>query len=134
MKMNSFMKATSAALILVVMLLAGATALAQSGRGGMRGYVDFQDVAYNDLPSKHLRAKVELRGIGVYNKSVYTTQTDEHGIWRFDEIGLGEYELLITAPGYREYKIEILIPSDFIGNLAIVLKKTSSKAAARRKH
>ncbi|MDT7543636.1 MAG: hypothetical protein QOE33_3540 [Acidobacteriota bacterium] len=101
---------------------------AQSGRGSMRGYVDFEDISYNDMPASKVRARVELRGVTEYNRDVlYKTETDEHGLYNFGPISLGEFKLSISAPGYTTYETTLLIPSDFECHLATALKKARGK-------
>lgn len=119
--------------LLVILLLFGGVASAQSGRGAMHGYVAFEGVAYNDLAKQKVRAKVELHGNTEFNQSVYTTETDERGSYDFKAIPMGEYVLRISSPGLRVYETEIYIPSDFVCNLATMLKKGSSKAAKGHK-
>jgi hypothetical protein len=107
----------------LLVVLSGVAAFAQSGRGTMHGYVAFDDVSYNDLAQKKVRAQVELRGSTQYNREVsYKTETDEHGAYDFNSIGMGEYVLRISSPGHATYETEIYIPSDFACRLAIMLK------------
>jgi hypothetical protein len=114
------------------LLLCCAVASAQSGRGSMRGYVDFEGISYNDMPASKVRARVELRGIGEYNGGLlYKVETDEHGLYNFGSIGLGEFKLTISAPGYTTYETTLLIPSDFTCNLATALKKAHTKTHAK---
>jgi FlaG/FlaF family flagellin (archaellin) len=118
-------------IVLLLLSLCCSVAHAQSGRGSMHGYVDFEGISYNDLPASKVRARVELRGIGEYNgEQLYKTETDEHGLYDFGRIGLGEFKLTISAPGYTTYETTLLIPSDFICNLATALKKTHAKTKA----
>ena len=100
---------------------------AQSGRGLMHGYVDFEGVAYNDVGPTKTKARIELKGSTPHNHATYTTQTDERGSYDIKPIGMGEYTLKITSPGYRTYQTEILIPSDFECRLATSLKKVGEK-------
>jgi hypothetical protein len=101
--------------LIASMLLAGA-AYAQSGRSVMRGFVAFEGVAYVD---KQPRAKVEL--------CANTTETDEHGFYELKIASLGECKLRISAPGFATYEISIYMPSDFVGNLATLLKRDGSR-------
>ena len=122
----------SAAAALCVALCCAAGAGAQSGRGMMHGYVEFEGVSYNDLPASRLRAKVELHGLGEYNHEEYAAETDGHGLYDVREIRMGEYALRITAPGYAPYETRLLIPSDFECRLATALKKAGAKVSAKR--
>src|SRR5882672_841844 len=110
--------ATSIALLLIC----AAMALGQSGRSGMRGYVAFEDLSYNDVAERKVHATVELRR-HAGDKDPVTVKTDEHGLYDFQSVSPGEYVLRISSPGYRVYETEIYLPSDFIGNLAVMLKK-----------
>ena len=98
------------------------TAFAQSGRSGMHGYVAFEDLSYNDVAERKVHAKIELRR-NATDKEPFTTQTDEHGSYDFGSVSPGEYVLRISSPGYKIYEAEIYLPSDFIGNLAVRLRK-----------
>jgi len=123
-----FQKAAGAAIKLTaVTVLLAALATAQSGRGSMRGYVMFEGVSYVEVAEKKIHAKVELLDTKQH-KPVYTTETDEHGSYDFGTTSLGEFVLRISSPGFKTYQTEILIPSDFMGNLATMLKKESHKS------
>lgn len=119
-----------AAIFCVALCCVGARA--QSGRGMMHGYVEFEGVSWNDLPASKVRAKAELRGLGEFNHGVYTAETGEHGSYDIREITMGEYQLRVTAPGYKPYETRLLIPSDFECRLATALKKAVAKTAAKR--
>jgi hypothetical protein len=124
--------ARALAAVAASLLLCCAVASAQSGRGSMRGYVDFEGISYNDMPASKVRARVELRGIGEYNGGqFYKVETDEHGLYDFGSISLGEFKLTISAPGYATYETTLLIPSDFECRLATALKKTRAKTNAK---
>jgi hypothetical protein len=105
-----------------LLLICATVALAQSGRSGMRGYVAFEDLSYNEVAEHKVHARLELRR-ATRDKDVVTTDTDEHGLYDFHSVSPGEYVLRISSPGYRVYETEIYLPSDFIGNLAVMLKK-----------
>ncbi|MDQ2977479.1 MAG: carboxypeptidase-like regulatory domain-containing protein [Acidobacteriota bacterium] len=96
--------------------------MTQSGRSGMRGYVAFEDLSYNEVAERKVHARIELRRTA-RDKDVVSTETDEHGSYDFHSVSPGEYVLRISSPGYRVYETEIYLPSDFIGNLAVMLKK-----------
>jgi hypothetical protein len=108
--------------LFVALLICAMVALAQSGRSGMRGYVAFEDLSYNDVAERKAHARIELRR-PTDDKNVLTTETNEHGSYDFHSVSPGEYVLRITSPGYRVYQTEIYLPSDFICNLAVMLKK-----------
>jgi hypothetical protein len=127
--------ARAATMFLLALVMCGVNVVsAQSGRGTMHGYVAFEDVAYNDLAGKKVRAKVELRGSTEFNRAtVYTAETDERGSYDIKSVAMGEYVLRISSPGYAAYEIEVYIPSDFACSLAIMLKKQGGKGDASRK-
>ena len=108
--------------LLVLMFICAMMTLAQSGRSGMRGYIAFEDLSYNDVAERKVHARIELRRTAE-DKDVLKTETDEHGLYDFHSVSPGEYVLRISSPGYRVYEAEIYLPSDFIGNLAVMLKK-----------
>ncbi len=121
--MHLLMKKIHLAVTLLVVLIVCALApLAQSGRSGMRGYVAFEDLSYNDVAERKVHAKIELRRTRE-DKDPITTETNEHGSYDFELVSPGEYVLRITSPGYRAYETEIYLPSDFICNLGVMLKK-----------
>ena len=135
--MYSSSQSARAALVLALALCCGgATAAAQSGRGAVRGYVAFEDVAYNDLAKKKVRARIELRDGTGHNRGVlYTAETDERGSFGIESVSAGEYVLLTTSPGYAAYEIEVYLPSDFVCSRAVMLKRPGGKGAGggRRK-
>ncbi len=104
----------------LTLLALPAVAHAQSGRASLNGWVAFEDVAYVD---KQPTATVELRHVLPDTAVVYSTRTDEHGFYAFSRIGLGEFDLKITAPGFKPYEALVYVPSDFAGNWATLLKK-----------
>jgi hypothetical protein len=106
----------------LVLLICTMVALAQSGRSGMHGYVAFEDLSYNDVAERKVHATAELRR-HAGDKEAITTTTNEHGSYDFQSVSPGEYVLRISSPGYRAYETEIYLPSDFIGNLGIMLKR-----------
>jgi len=88
-------------------------AMAQSGRASMHGYVAFEDLSYVEVSEKKVDATIELRGNTEFNHEVFTAKTDEHGSYDLKSIPMGQYVLKISSPGYRDYKTEIYLPSDF---------------------
>jgi hypothetical protein len=106
----------------VLLVICATVALTQSGRSGMRGYVAFEDLSYNEVAERKVHARIELRRTA-RDKDVVSTETEEHGSYDFHSVSPGEYVLRISSPGYRVYETEIYLPSDFIGNLAVMLKK-----------
>lgn len=108
--------------LFVLLLVCATVTMAQSGRSGMHGYVAFDDLSYNEVAERKVHARIELRR-STDNKDVVKTETDEHGLYDFHSVLPGEYVLRISSPGYRVYQTEIYLPSDFIGNLGVMLKK-----------
>jgi hypothetical protein len=115
--------------LLVTLLLLSGAASAQSGRAVMKGYVAFENVAYVD---KQPRARVELCAGARGKNCGATTETDEHGLFAISPAPLGEWWLRISAPGFVTYEINIYLPSDFIGNLAVMLKRADNKKSSRK--
>ena len=128
MHINHQRVCTAMTILFLSLLLFGTTALAQSGRGLMHGYVAFEDLSYNEVESGAIHATVELRTAKAGGRGAYTTQTNEHGAYDFPSIAMGEYVLHITAPGYSPYEAELYIPSDFECKLAVMLKKENKRA------
>jgi len=79
-------------------------------------------LSYNDVAERKVHARIELRRTRE-DKDPITTETNEHGSYDFELVSPGEYVLRITSPGYRAYETEIYLPSDFICNLGVMLKK-----------
>ena len=120
--MHSSKRVPVAFALFVAILLFTAATLAQSGRSGMRGYVAFEDLSYNDVAERKVHANVELLRTR-NDKHPITTQTTEHGSYDFGSVSPGEYVLRISSTGYRVYETDIYLPSDFIGNLAVMLRR-----------
>jgi hypothetical protein len=100
----------------------------------VRGYIVFEDVAYNDLAEKKVRARVELRGSTEFNRdTVYTAETNERGSYEIKAVAMGGYVLRISSPGYAAYQTELYIPSDFVCSIAVMLKRQGGKVAGSRK-
>jgi len=108
--------------LFVLLLVCATVAVAQSGRSGMRGYVAFEDLSYYQVAERKVHARIELRRT-TDDKDVVKTETDEHGLYDFHSVSVGEYVLRISSPGYRVYETEIYLPSDFSCNLGVMLKK-----------
>ena len=94
----------------------------------MRGFVAFEDLSYNEVAKRKVHAKIELRRTKEARDG-FTTETDEHGRFDFQVVSPGEYILRISSPGYKVYETEILLPSDFSGNLGVMLRKVKTPAA-----
>jgi hypothetical protein len=122
--------ATPLMLLLVTLLLFDGAASAQSGRAVMKGYVAFENIAYVD---KQPRARVQLCAGARGKNCGATTETDEHGLFAISPAPLGEWWFRISAPGFVTYEINIYLPSDFIGNLAVMLKRAENKKTSSRK-
>jgi hypothetical protein len=99
----------------------------QSGRGLMHGYVAFEDVSYNEMSDGKVHAKIELRADAKSSTAAYTAETTNYGSYDFKSVGMGEYVLRITSPGYEPYETRLYIPSDFECRLAVMLKKAKPK-------
>lgn len=107
-------------LLAFALLIIPGAAHAQSGRATLNGWVAFEGVAY---VNKQPTATVQLRHVPPDTSVAYSMKTDEHGFYAFSPIGLGEFDLRITAPGYKPYDALVYVPSDFAGNWAVILKK-----------
>lgn len=116
--------------LFVAALLSSATAMAQSGRGGMHGYVAFEGVNYVDVGKSKVRARIELRATTTGDGRIYNGETNEYGAFDLKEIAMGDYMLRISAPGFRTYETEVYLPSDFIFNLATHLRKANASEQA----
>ncbi len=106
--------------LLMTLLLLCCTTWAQSGRGAMSGYVAFDGV---DTTKVKVKTKVELRALSKNSETSMETETNERSAYQFKAIPMGEYELLISAPGFITYEAKIYIPSDFLCHLAVMLKR-----------
>lgn len=112
-----------AAIALAGLFICAGDALAQSGRGAMHGYIVFNDISYNDLPASGVVATIEMKSVTSGDEGHFTAQSDEHGLFKLDGVRMGEYKLTIKAAGYRTYTTQLYIPSDFVGNLSVVLRR-----------
>ena len=109
-------------LLAILLLLACGASHAQSGRASVTGWVNFEDVAYND---EQPRATVRLFQVGEHAVS-YETTTDEHGRYAFEIHALGRCRLEISAEGYEPYATELYLPSDFVAHWAVSLRKKAN--------
>ena len=104
------------ALLLLAFCVPGA---AQSGRAEVRGWVNFEGVAYED---EQPRAEVRLLREGEF-PAEYETRTDERGRYVFEVPMLGRCRLEISAAGYESYSTELYLPSDFVAHWAVELRR-----------
>lgn len=112
------------ALLLVILTLACADTRAQSGSGGLRGFVTERVSAANGIAG----ARVELRELYVWNDPKakpdrHIAITDETGNYSFPKVRMGEYTLRVTAEGFEPYEMTLLITSDMSAKLGTLLKK-----------
>jgi hypothetical protein len=77
----------------VLMFLSGAFLHAQSAQGSLAGTVT--DSAGALVPG----AKVDILNQGT--AASYTTKTTPEGIFRFPEVALGSYTVMVSAPGFK---------------------------------
>jgi hypothetical protein len=111
------MKTTRIAIALVLLALCGASQ-AQSGRATLRGWVNFEHVAYVDpQPVAIVRLRQEAEP-----QAAYETKTDEHGFYDFNVPSLGRFELTISAEGFETYTTELYLSSDVMANWPVQLK------------
>jgi hypothetical protein len=117
-------------LVILAVAVGGGVTRAQSGHSSFKGYVAFEGIAYVD---KQPRAKVELLKTADSKQASASAETDEHGMYDLQFASLGEAVLRISAPGYKTYQIDVYLPSDFTGNLAVLLKKEDAGTPATKK-
>lgn len=99
-----------------LLLLLTGSASAQSGMGGVSGWVIDQTAALKEGKFVGIAgAKVQLGG--------KTVTTDKKGAYDFGEIQDGTYTLEVSAPGYKNYKLSISIGSDEIVSVSALLLK-----------
>jgi hypothetical protein len=91
-KWITFLVATISVLSIVLSPL---TALAQTSRGTITGEVT------DPQGAKIAGADVELTNKGT--NQTRTTKSNDSGIYRFDAVELGQYDLKISAPGFKHY-------------------------------
>ena len=123
----SFRFARLAGVLLSVAVVGASHRTPQSGRGAVRGYVAFEDVAPMDVKANDAHAIVELHGSTAANTDVvYTARTGDTGSYDIPSVGMGEYTLRIAREGYRTWQADVYIPSDFECRLAVMLKKAGA--------
>ena len=99
-----------------LLLLLTGSASAQSGMGGVRGWVIDETAALNEGKFVGIAgAQVQLSG--------RTVTTDKKGAYDFGEIQDGNYTLEISAPGYRKFKLSISVGSDEVVSVSALLLK-----------
>jgi len=116
--------------VTIGLFMCAGAASAQSGRAVMKGYVVFEGLAYVD---KQPRAKIELCSNSEGKGCATSAMTNEHGLFEINPAPLGEWWLRISAAGFKTYEISIYLPSDFIGNLAVMLKLADNKSIGTRR-
>jgi hypothetical protein len=86
------------AIILTIILAAAAAAFAQSNAtdGALDGFV-------ND-PSGGSVASAKVMALNLGTNQVHETTTDGTGYFRFPLLQVGEYQLLVSAPGFADYQ------------------------------
>mgnify|MGYP000854637890 CR=1 FL=1 len=114
----------SAAILAITVLIAVIPVKAQSGRGTMRGWIEFEGVGRNNVKARGVVARVELVAVDDGREAPpIVTNTDEIGGYLIENVPAGDYVLRIGSPGFRSYEIELYLPSDFECRLATHLKK-----------
>jgi hypothetical protein len=109
-------------LALFLLSMCGASA-AQSGRATLRGWVNFEGIAYNDTqPRAHVLLKAEAE-----SAMPYEATTDEHGFYDFNVVSLGRFHVEISAPGFVTYETDLYLSSDVVANLPIQLRAEHPK-------
>ena len=108
-------------LLAVIGLLAGATGLAQSGRGTLTGSV--KDVTGANIPGASLDLKETNTG------SRYAAKASAEGLYTFPELPPGSYTLAVTAPGFQSYTqigITVYVGSTATLNVALQVGAATS--------
>lgn len=118
------------ALLLTSLVLAAPSSRAQSGDGGLRGFVTDSVSAANGIAG----ARVELRELDVWysataKPATHVTKTDETGNYSFPKVRMGEYALRVTAEGFEPYETTLLITSDMAAVFGTLLKKSGAARA-----
>ena len=111
-------------LVAILLLALCGVAAAQSGRASLRGWVNFDGVAYND---EQPRATVRVVSYSEHPMS-YDTRTDERGRFAFEIRALGRCRLEISAEGYEPYATDLYLPSDFMAHWAVELLRKPAPA------
>ena len=117
------MSITVRSLLLLALLLSADTLLAQSGKGAVHGYINFDGVAQDELAAKNIAATVTLRLRGVQGGKEYIVPSDQRGTFAISDVLAREYTLTISARGYKPYKLDLYLPSDFQWNMAVNLRR-----------
>jgi hypothetical protein len=119
---------TRTMLLAALLTLASVPAHAQSGMGGLRGFVTERISAANGIAG----ARVELRELYTWDGSkrkpeTYVVETDATGNYSIPRVHMGEYGLRITANGFEPYETTFLITSDMSAVFGTLLKKSPSR-------
>lgn len=113
-----------AAILVIAALIAVIPVEAQSGRGTMRGWIEFEGVGRNNVKSRGVVARVEMVAVhDGHEAPPIVTNTDEIGGYLIENVPAGDYVLRIGSPGFQPYEIELYLPSDFECRIATHLKK-----------
>jgi len=82
--------------LLFLTLLAGASALAQTSRGTITG------IATDASGGAVAKAKVELINLG--QNATRSTETNETGLYRFDAVDPGDYQIKVSMSGFGTFE------------------------------
>lgn len=119
MKISASLVLRSIMPVIVISLLSG-TAIAQSGRSWMSGFV-FADSDTTGLAG----ATVELTGDQSNDrlKSVrMSTKAEANGKYSMKDIPYGDYTFRVSAEGYEPYEIKLYIGSDMLTEIHVKLR------------
>ena len=103
----------------IVLLLGPAALFAQSGRGDLSGFVMLSGPDNN-----HTLVTVELTRLGDQPERhrMVSDSGDMYHRYHFKSVRMGEYDVVISAPGYVPYRTTLLIGSDMRAALAVCLR------------
>lgn len=95
---------------LCLLILTVTTSFAQSGKGYLKIYVKCGEIRNDGCVVSG--AKIVLRPLENWSKSSadVVSETDKDGYFS-TSVSFGEYELIISAEGYKTYQTTVYIPS-----------------------
>jgi len=110
-------------MIVLTLMIASVVARAQSGISSAGGRVADAAATKQGKFVVVPGASVEIEQDVKDSPRRFTTTTDAHGSFGFQEIPYGHYLLKVSAPNYRSYELKFFVDSDGSADITVLLSK-----------
>jgi hypothetical protein len=114
---------TCVALVAVLLMITEVGVRAQSGISSVVGGVADAAAAKQGKFVVVSGANVEIEQDSKNSPRKFTTTTNQHGSFGFQEIPYGLYLLKVSAPNYRSYELKFFVDSDGTADITVLLSK-----------